>query len=223
MAKKLALIDPDLLERLLKASSGPTMTPPPEPHLRSMNTLDTSMKQVLDQPDISQDEKVKQYNQLLQRYRTYDDKRSDPVPPPIPTQVDHWEKDIIDSVPMTMQRRAKLLVNRIKASDGLMSWNERGELLRNGQPVPGTNIVDLVNDVVRRRKGFDPEGWTSFAEGLREINVPQDVVGHPDRWAWIRGLHKPMHDSTLPQPTKKRHAVPVVSTKVKRLNWVKLK
>ena len=30
-------------------------------------------------------------------------------------------------------------------------------------PVPGSNIVDLVNDALRKRKSFQPVGWKMFA------------------------------------------------------------
>jgi hypothetical protein len=29
-------------------------------------------------------------------------------------------------------------------------------------------VVDLVNDVLRKRKYFNPQGWETFGEALRE-------------------------------------------------------
>jgi hypothetical protein len=43
--------------------------------------------------------------------------------------------------------------------------------------VQGSNVVDLVN-VLRKRKYFNPQGWETFGEALREANVPQDLIGH---------------------------------------------
>ena len=40
-----------------------------------------------------------------------------------------------------------------------------------------SNIIDLVNDVIRHRNGSEPTGWQAFAEGLRDMNIPQDVIG----------------------------------------------
>jgi hypothetical protein len=34
--------------------------------------------------------------------------------------------------------------------------------------------MDLVNDVLRKRKYFNPQEWETFGEALREANVPQD-------------------------------------------------
>jgi hypothetical protein len=56
----------------------------------------------------------------------------------------------------------------------LLLWNEKGELKYNGETVQGSNLVDLVNDVLRKRKYFNPQGWETFGEALREANVPQD-------------------------------------------------
>jgi hypothetical protein len=50
--------------------------------------------------------------------------------------------------------------------------------------VQGSNVVDLVN-VLRKRKYFNPQGWETFGEALREANVPQDLIGHQDRWRYI--------------------------------------
>jgi hypothetical protein len=46
-------------------------------------------------------------------------------------------------------------------------------------------VVDLVNDVLRKRKYFNPQGWETFGEALREANVPQYLIGHEDRWKYI--------------------------------------
>jgi hypothetical protein len=52
------------------------------------------------------------------------------------------------------------------------------------------NVVDLVNDVLRKRKYFNPQGWETFGEALREANVPQDLIGHVDRWRYISQTEK---------------------------------
>ena len=59
-----------------------------------------------------------------------------------------------------------------------MSWDEDGTVKLYGKPIQGSNIIDLVNDVVRQRKGSEPTGWQLFAEGLRKLNIPQDVIGN---------------------------------------------
>ena len=45
--------------------------------------------------------------------------------------------------------------------------------------------MDLVNDVLSKKKYFNPQGWEPFGEALREANVSQDLIGHEDRWRYI--------------------------------------
>ena len=83
-----------------------------------------------------------------------------------------------------MKPKAGLLVRKMKA-DPNIAWSEKGEPKYKGKTVRGSNVVDLVNDVLRKRKYFNPQGWETFGEALREANVPQDLIGHEDRWKYI--------------------------------------
>ena len=69
-------------------------------------------------------------------------------------QLHATDKQIIHSVPKTMQNRAKLLIQKLKDHSDVISWNDNGQLALEGSIVPNSNIVDLVNDVMRKRKGL---------------------------------------------------------------------
>ena len=97
---------------------------------------------------------------------------------------DAIEEEILESFPKTMKTKAELLVRTMKA-DPNIAWREKGELKYKGETVRGRKEVDLVNDVPRKRKYFNPQGWETFGEALREANVPQDLIGHEDRWRYI--------------------------------------
>ena len=60
------LVDPKMMLQ-------PTITAPVNPIHRSIVTLDDDMRTVLDRRDLSDEEKVRQYNQILQRYLEYHD------------------------------------------------------------------------------------------------------------------------------------------------------
>ena len=92
---------------------------------------------------------------------------------------DMVDDEILETVPKTM--KAQLLLKKMKSSPNI-SWNEKGELKYKGETVQGSNVVDLVNDVLRKRNYFNPQGWETFGEALRETNVPQDLIGHEDHW-----------------------------------------
>ena len=168
--------------------------PPVEPRVKVMDTLDKKMESKLEREDLSTDERLKLYDQSFTRYlNVHDDYRPRPVvskvstspPAVIETETkDAIEEEILESVPKTMKTKAELLVRKMKA-DPSISWSEKGELKYKGETVRGSNVVDLVNDVLRKRKYFNPQGWETFGEALREANVPQDLIGHEDRWKYI--------------------------------------
>ena len=85
------------------------------------------------------------------------------------------EATVLDTVPKTMQGKARRLMEHLKRG---IAWTARGELIHEGVPVVGSNVVGLVNDLLRKRK-TDPTGWQPFARQLRAINLPMELVGKP--------------------------------------------
>ena len=115
-------------------------------------------------------------------------------------QLNETDKRIIDSVPKTMQNRAKLLIQQLKDRSDVISWNDNEQLVLEGSIVPNSNIVDLVNDVMRKRQGFNLEHSNTFAKALAKINVPEDYLRNPDRIDSIRWYHR-LQDSQAPGPS----------------------
>ena len=181
--KKMLLVDPRLMERLQQQPA-----PIRNIALNSMNQMNQNMEAALSDPNLSDTDKVHVYNQTLARHNIIEDKMNHQQDQQQQTQqpvYDPVEEDIIDSVPKTMRNKAARLVRRIKSGQ-LIRWNERGELIYKGQVYPGTNVSDLINDVLRKRKTFQPQGWNVFAEALHDINVPMDLVGNEERWKYMQ-------------------------------------
>jgi hypothetical protein len=151
-----------------------------------MDTLDKKMQTILEREDLSADERLKLYDQSFTRYlNVYDDYKPRSVavaPEPVKQHLIYNEN--LESVPKTMKAKVQLLLKKMKSSPDI-SWNEKGELKYKGEAVQGSNVVDLINDVLSKRKYFNPQGWETFGEALREANVPQDLIGHEDRWRYI--------------------------------------
>ncbi|KAI8493255.1 hypothetical protein Bbelb_292590 [Branchiostoma belcheri] len=158
--------------------------------------LDAEMRSVLERPDLPDDEKATLYQQLLQRYLTYRDKRrTEPVTvrvlssstpttktttdtdvkvtasPTTPTTSGKDEQNILDAFPKTMKSRARQILNVIKH--------------KGGDVVPGSNVADLIRDALQMRRGFNPVGWRSFARGLASINAPEAAIRNPMRLSVI--------------------------------------
>ena len=209
-AKKMALVDPRILE------SVPSQTLSTNPIGNIMRRLDEEMRSILDRGDLSDREKVVLYNQVLMRYNLLSNQSSQqPVRVTIdkaPVKEDEEvketraepgvENEIIDSVPKSLKPKASRLLDKIK---GTVSWNDRGEMVYRNVPVPGSNIVDLVNDALRKRKSFQPVGWKTFARDLKDVNAHMDLVGNPERWSYIQSTTSSVADrasnETTPTPT----------------------
>ena len=189
--QKLALVDPQQIgpdSRVNHIFQAPTK--------KSLSALDKEMREVLE-TDISDSDKVFQYNQILQRYRTYDEKSNQPVTVKIdPNTIsqslkpDYLSRKIPEQVlcltPITFRAKAAEILDRIQES-GHMSWDDKGQLVLDGKSVENSNMVDLVNDVVRNRKTTSPPvGWQAFATGLRSLNIPEEIIGNRDRIQYIR-------------------------------------
>ena len=194
-ARKMALVDPRMLDTL--------RSPPPPPATdtlgKKVQALDDEMKTILDRKDLDDGTKVTLYNQVLQRYNVLTDKRikeplrvvtvnESEVEPgsgsegAVRAPISGLEATVLATVPRTMQAKASRLMEHLKRD---IAWTARGELIHEGMPVVGSNVVDLVNDLLRKRKTA-PTGWQPFAQQLRAINLPMTLVGNVSRRAYIR-------------------------------------
>ena len=199
-ARKMALVDPRLLD---------TLRSPPPPATdtlgKKVQALDDDMMTILNRKDLDDGTKVTLYNQVLQRYNVLADKHvKEPIrlvtvnesmsgpgsgvePGPgsegaVQAPSSGLEATVLDTVPKTMHAKARRLMEHLKRD---VAWTARGELIHEGEPVVGSNVVNLVNDLLRKRK-TDPTGWQPFARQLRAINLPMALVGNVARRAYIR-------------------------------------
>ena len=189
------------------------------PNLRKYYEARQEMNDWLEKDDLPEDTKATMYAQQLQRVNQLKNQVFRPEPSPVQMithteqtvtsesdsttpsqQLNGTDKQIIDSVPKTMQNQAKLLNQKLKDHSDVISWNNNGQLVLEGSIVPNSNIVDLVNDVMRKRKGFNPQHSNTFAKPLTEINVPEDYLRNPDRIDSIRWYRR-LQDSQAPGPS----------------------
>ncbi|CAH1370740.1 unnamed protein product, partial [Tenebrio molitor] len=60
-----------------------------------------------------------------------------------------------------------------------ITWDNRGVVSIENIVIPDSNVTDLINDILRHRKSMpDPKGWQIFAEALKSINMPFEVIGN---------------------------------------------
>ena len=210
-AKKMVLVDPRVLESTPPVRN---FTPPavdtthftqPESTVIDMTIkgLHEGLTKILNNPNLSEEDRSKLYSHYLSDYLTMKNKQTQvyraaaqPLTPAAPTPAgapagtpepqggSPLEKEVLDSAPQVLKKQAQLLMDRVK-QDPSMSWNSKGELIVEGKAIPNSNIVDLVNDMLRKRKGVNPTGWQSFARQLHRSNVPQDLIRNQYRWQFM--------------------------------------
>ena len=200
-AKKMDLVEPRLLKSLQQQQQQQSCHDhqPQDMLEQKLCELDQAMQQILDRKDVSQEEKLKLYHQILQKYLLYKDKvqpmtvkvigePSLPEPQTMaPTLADEtqesMEAEIIQSAPKNLRHKASLLLRRLK-QDGNIAWNTKGELIYKGDVVPNTHIHDLVQDVLRKRK---TPHWSPLVGKL--LPEPLGKAISPKIWwaTWIDG------------------------------------
>ena len=203
--RMMALVDPILLETLRNP-----MQPPVDTTLRD---LDADMTSILDRTDIELSDKVRLYNQALLRYngmtKTRANKPTRAVVVPEEKVVNGEDEDagndsadeIVATMPKSLHMKARMLTARLKK---MVDWNDRGELLHEGVAIPGSNITDLVHDLVRKRKTFEPVGWQQLTSQLSGSNIPMELVGNAARRQHIQKGEIPPQKKQVTRPRKRQ-------------------
>lgn len=208
--KKMVLVSKDHLDRIRRGGSGDYMSlltphttsvshdsqpfeqPQPQP-LQSTQTigdnlarLDDELKKILDSSTNYQNdhERLKDYMRVLQRYLFFTEEKRRPVEAKSELESSPGLEDelIINSVPKGCQKNAKLLLSHLRSKKDRIYWNQSGVVFIDGTQIPGSNIIDLINDACRKRKNIRAEGRQEFAAVLREIHTPREFVGNPEFW-----------------------------------------
>ena len=235
-AKKMALIEPFLLESLQKQQQQSCHDHQPQGMLEEkLCQLDQAMKQILNGKDVSQEEKFKLYHQILQKYLLYKEKVEPmtvkvtgepsvpepqtialPPPPPAEETQGSLEAENIQSAPKNLRHKASVLLRRLKQDDNI-AWNTKGELVYKGDVIPNIHIHDLVQDVLRKCKTHVPVGWQTFARAL----ILQDLVGNLDRWQWMNQEEQTPMGVTV--SATEVHTPKMKSRSSKQLRWIPYK
>ena len=141
------------------------------------------MTTILDRTDVDVSENVRLYNKTLLRYNDMGTFfAAKPTPVVVVTEKEQVDPrdvmaDVVTTLPKTLQEKGRQLVARLKTKQ----WKDRGELLHEGVAVPGSNLIDLVHDLLRKRKTTDPIGWQQFANQMTAANIPMELVGNVAR------------------------------------------
>ena len=154
----MALVDPRLLETLRTP-----IQPPIDTNLRD---LDSDMTSILDKTGIYVSEKVRLYNQSLLSYNDMANMSATKQTPVVVVKENETPAttyimgEVVTTPPKALQEKGRQLMSSLKKTQ----WNDRGELLHEGIVVPGSNVIDLVHDILRKRKTSEPHRLATVRE-----------------------------------------------------------
>ena len=142
--------------------------------------------------------------------------------------LDDSSKRLLLNFPVNLMTKARSMLELVKNSGGIVDYNDKGELIREGEVISGSHISDLIYDVLLGRRGFEPRGWEHFLGGLVKLNVPERIISNTTRRYKMRqmkqqGWTPPRTPSAPPnrsKTSKKKSSAKQAPIKRKaRLNW----
>lgn len=95
---------------------------------------------------------------------------------------------ILSLIPKTYVNKGERLLYLITLNNNKIKWDDDGAITVDKEKIPGSNIVDLVNDTLRPLKRSEPIGWQKFAKALTDIKTPMIYIGNPKRSSFIKQL-----------------------------------
>ena len=185
-----------------------------QPEQREMLKRYQLAQNILHDPEPSHnDVKMDKYNELMHDFSMLHDLNSTVRPskthqqqPVVENQEDRKndvsnddiDANLVDVLPNNQQINAKKLLRLLRSQGSdLVSWKSNGDVSIHGQILPGTNIADLVSDIVRSTpsKIRSPQR-ALFLNTLAEASIPETLVKNKAALEQYRMLKKSKGDFT---------------------------
>lgn len=89
---------------------------------------------------------------------------------------------IIESVPKSYEKKAKSLIDYWKTKHNeRIKWDDTGRIYLDGKPIENSNIIDIVNDFIRKRKTAQPAvGRDGIARIMGASSTPKKLIGNDE-------------------------------------------
>ena len=92
---------------------------------------------------------------------------------------------ILIGLPKSLVSKARALLKHLVVN-GLVKWDQKGQVSVSDQPIPHSHISDLVRDCLQPYKNFNPVGAVPFYQALGRSNVPLSLITNPIRRGQIQ-------------------------------------
>ncbi|KAK3925217.1 Torsin-1A-interacting protein 1 [Frankliniella fusca] len=177
--KKMILVPHESVARLNDPTPSTTVT--------QLNTLDSEMENIMRKKYADDSLKWKLYNEALQRYLHFKGEQTKPVQISISSvngeenETTSIREQLAEALPKTYKAAALRLYDYLSRADSKVTWDSSGVVSLNNQPVPHSNIIDLISDLTRSRKNFEPIGKENFVKALSLTNIPLELIPNEKR------------------------------------------
>ena len=186
-------------------SAAPVIPSLPDSLETSISTLDQEMKDILLDKTGDVHTKAQLYQQVLQRYLNLADKyRQRPlgsieisqssrqptyVEPPLLKTEPSVKDYLLRNIGKTQHNKAARLLEELETIPEL-TWDNQNQMVYSGKTIKGSNVVDLVKDLVQEQRSTKyytpPKGWEILTKALKSVNVPRSVIRNTKRWSAIQ-------------------------------------
>lgn len=130
-------------------------------------------------------------------------------------------KHILSLVPKTYIKKGERLLFLLTSNKNKIHWDVDGTISVDKEKIPGSNIVDLVNDFLRPLKRSAPIGWEKFAKALKDIKIPLIYIGNPQRADYMQQLPITPFKEYTPRKEEEEFSTPVTSKTRQKIDWEK--
>ncbi len=186
------LVPIDMLDQMKKVNLTPLTNPNKDQVVKEMNEMSSILSSSL-----PESLKASRFNESVKNYSTFADKLSPTVQQNPPTV---QPNDMFDSLPSTFRTPANVLMKELQKHPNVIQWDPAThEVTVEGRTLRGSNIVDLIGDVMRTRKSKQPAHGNSFLQALAKLNLPESFVKNKYRISQFRSYkHADDGDDEIP-------------------------
>lgn len=197
--KKMVLVPADLVSKQ-------------RPVDQQLTEIDQDMQNILASPGIPADVKMKLYGDALARHGVK--RREAERPLQIHQQVIQKrgpDIELMRGVPDSKKEAAEALLKFLQDTPGIQ-WNEKKEMVVNGESIQGSNMVDLFHHAARDKSlNTLPIGWHQFMEALQRNNVPRMALGNRNLTKEPTTVSTQTETPQLPSSSRPRHTSRIIN------------
>lgn len=92
-------------------------------------------------------------------------------------------------VPKTFKKKGEFLINAIVQNPDRIRWDNKGAVIIDNKIIPNSNIVDLLNNILRSLKRPKPLAWELFSKTLIDIGVPMYCIGNANIQEYLQNYY----------------------------------